>query len=343
MAQAAPKPRAGKSRATTTATKRAAPARGGPQPDLRIVETRILRGPNYWAREPVVRMVVDLGSLEEFPSNKIPGFTDALVNLLPSLEDHACSLGRRGGFITRLKEGTWAGHIAEHIALELQNLAGTNVRHGKTRGYGRVRPLQRHLRVPRGGGRHRGRQDRSCARQPPRRAERPGPRARPHGGAGAAHPPRRAPGLRPEHAGDPRRGREPRHPVHPPRPPLAGPARPGRPPAADPGDDDLADEWHRRRHRLGQEPHEPPPRLGRPAGPEERRRRDGGPGRRRREPHRLPVRRQAARRQPRPRRPARPPRRGRGPHGVPAGRSPRAGPATSSSRATSPATTIAAS
>ena len=139
MAQAAPKPRAGKGtregarrapRATATA------ATHGPAPTLRILETRILRGPNYWAREPVVRMVVDLGVLEEFPSNKIPGFTDALVNLLPSLEDHACSLGRRGGFITRLKEGTWAGHIAEHIALELQNLAGTNVRHGKTRGTG---------------------------------------------------------------------------------------------------------------------------------------------------------------------------------------------------------------
>ena len=81
-------------------------------------------------------MLVDLGVLEEFPTNKIPGFIDALVDLLPSLEDHACSLGRRGGFITRLKEGTWAGHIAEHIALELQNLAGTDVRHGKTRSTG---------------------------------------------------------------------------------------------------------------------------------------------------------------------------------------------------------------
>jgi cyanophycin synthetase len=107
-----------------------------PEPTLRIIETRILRGPNYWAREPVVRMVVDLGVLEDFPSNKIPGFTDALVGLLPSLEDHACSLGRRGGFITRLRDGTWTGHIAEHIALELQNLAGTDVRHGKTRSTG---------------------------------------------------------------------------------------------------------------------------------------------------------------------------------------------------------------
>ena len=56
--------------------------------------------------------------------------------MLPTLEDHACSLGRRGGFITRLREGTWVGHVSEHIALEFQNLAGTDVRHGKTRGTG---------------------------------------------------------------------------------------------------------------------------------------------------------------------------------------------------------------
>ena len=107
-----------------------------PEPTLRILETRVLRGANYWAKEPVIRQVVDLGVLEEFPSNRIPGFVDALVELLPTLEDHACSLGRRGGFITRLRDGTWAGHVAEHIALEFQNLAGTDVRHGKTRGTG---------------------------------------------------------------------------------------------------------------------------------------------------------------------------------------------------------------
>ena len=111
-------------------------APGKPLPTLRILETRVLRGPNYWAREPVIRLLVDLGVLEEFPSDKIPGFNDALIALLPTLEDHACSLGRRGGFITRLREGTWVGHIAEHIALEFQNLAGTDVRHGKTRAAG---------------------------------------------------------------------------------------------------------------------------------------------------------------------------------------------------------------
>jgi len=108
----------------------------GPRPDLRIVETRVLRGPNYWAREPVIRMVVDLGVLEDFPSDRIPGFTDRLVELMPTLEEHACSLGRRGGFISRLREGTWMGHIAEHIALEMQTLAGTEARHGKTRSTG---------------------------------------------------------------------------------------------------------------------------------------------------------------------------------------------------------------
>ena len=122
--------------AETTPEAAGAEASGRPEPTLRILETRVLRGANYWAKEPVIRQVVDLGGLEEFPTNRIPGFADALVGLLPTLEDHACSLGRRGGFISRLREGTWAGHVAEHIALELQNLAGTLVRHGKTRGTG---------------------------------------------------------------------------------------------------------------------------------------------------------------------------------------------------------------
>ncbi len=124
--------------ARTSTRRRTADRPGGkrPEPTLRIVETRVLRGPNYWAREPVIRQVVDLGVLEEFPSSRIPGFVDALVEMLPTLEDHACSLGRRGGFVTRLRDGTWVGHVAEHIALEFQNLAGTDVRHGKTRGTG---------------------------------------------------------------------------------------------------------------------------------------------------------------------------------------------------------------
>jgi cyanophycin synthetase len=139
QAAAAPARRRRTPAAGVPTTKRRTADRSGtkrPEPTLRILETRVLRGPNYWAREPVIRQVVDLGVLEEFPSNAIPGFVDALVEMLPTLEDHACSLGRRGGFITRLRDGTWVGHVAEHIALEFQNLAGTDVRHGKTRGTG---------------------------------------------------------------------------------------------------------------------------------------------------------------------------------------------------------------
>jgi cyanophycin synthetase len=106
------------------------------RPTLRVLESRVLRGPNYWSPKPVVRLLVDLGDLERWPSNTIPHFTEALVGVMPTLDDHACSLGRRGGFISRLREGTWMGHVTEHVALELQNLAGTEVRHGKTRSAG---------------------------------------------------------------------------------------------------------------------------------------------------------------------------------------------------------------
>ncbi len=136
MAQTAPASRPKRGGARAAKAGESAAVTGALAPTLRILETRVLRGPNYWAREPVIRMLVDLGVLEQYPSNKVPNFTDTLVALLPTLEDHACSLGRRGGFITRLREGTWMGHIAEHIALEFQNLAGTDVRHGKTRAAG---------------------------------------------------------------------------------------------------------------------------------------------------------------------------------------------------------------
>ncbi len=96
----------------------------------------MLRGPNVWWRTPAIVMHVDLGMLEAWPSNLVPGFNEALVELLPSLEEHACSLGRRGGFISRLRDGTWLGHVSEHVAIELQSLAGTEVHLGKTRGAG---------------------------------------------------------------------------------------------------------------------------------------------------------------------------------------------------------------
>ena len=73
---------------------------------LEIRQTKVLRGPNVWARVPVVHLVVDLGELQDRPTNMIPEFTERLIDVLPSLEDHTCSLGRRGGFIERLQKGT---------------------------------------------------------------------------------------------------------------------------------------------------------------------------------------------------------------------------------------------
>lgn len=103
------------------------------RPDLKILETQVLRGPNYWSYEPAIRLLVDLGSLEHWPSNTLPSFNDALIDLLPGLRDHGCSLNRPGGFIERLREGTWLGHVAEHVALELQREAGGSTTRGKTR------------------------------------------------------------------------------------------------------------------------------------------------------------------------------------------------------------------
>ncbi|HEU4912949.1 MAG TPA: acetate--CoA ligase family protein, partial [Actinomycetes bacterium] len=104
--------------------------------DLVIQQTRVYRGPNLWSYEPAVHLVVDLGSLEDHPSNTIPGFVDGLVDALPGITRHSCSRGRRGGFLERLKEGTWLGHVAEHTALQLQKEAGHDIRRGKTRGTG---------------------------------------------------------------------------------------------------------------------------------------------------------------------------------------------------------------
>ncbi|MGZ5354678.1 MAG: cyanophycin synthetase, partial [Actinomycetota bacterium] len=100
------------------------------------METQVFRGPNYWSFEPCIRLLVDLGSLEEWPTNRIPGFVDGLLAMLPGVGEHSCSLGKRGGFRERLEEGTWLGHVAEHIALELQRESGANVYRGKTRGAG---------------------------------------------------------------------------------------------------------------------------------------------------------------------------------------------------------------
>jgi len=101
--------------------------------DIIIRDIVSLRGPNIWTYRPVLEAWVDIGELEDFPSNKIPGLYERLTAWLPSLIEHRCSVGERGGFLKRLHEGTWAGHILEHVTLELQNLAGLPGGFGKAR------------------------------------------------------------------------------------------------------------------------------------------------------------------------------------------------------------------
>ena len=88
---------------------------------MRILKIQTLRGPNYWSirRHKLIVMRLDLEELAESPSNEIPGFYEGLVTALPSLEEHFCSPGCRGGFFSRVREGTMMGHIIEHVALEL--------------------------------------------------------------------------------------------------------------------------------------------------------------------------------------------------------------------------------
>ena len=102
---------------------------------MRILKIQTLRGPNYWSirRHKLIVMRLDLENLADTPSNEIPGFYEGLVEALPSLEGHYCSPGCRGGFLMRVREGTMMGHIAEHVALELQELAGMRAGFGRTR------------------------------------------------------------------------------------------------------------------------------------------------------------------------------------------------------------------
>ncbi len=105
---------------------------------MKIVETKVLRGPNYWSnfRKKLIVMKLDIGVLEEQPTNKIPGFPERLKALFPSMKTHRCSKTYEGGFFERVDEGTWMGHVIEHIALEIQTLAGMDVGFGRTRGTG---------------------------------------------------------------------------------------------------------------------------------------------------------------------------------------------------------------
>jgi cyanophycin synthetase len=108
---------------------------------MRILDNTVFVGPSLYAHFPVIRLDIDLGPLEDWPSGKLgPQFTDALIGALPGLKDHTCSYGKPGGFVRRLTEGegTWMGHILEHVAIELQNVAGETVTFGKTRSHGPV-------------------------------------------------------------------------------------------------------------------------------------------------------------------------------------------------------------
>jgi len=106
---------------------------------MKIIEIKVLRGPNYWSvrRNKLIQMVLDLEELENRPTNTIDGFRNRLETMFPTMIEHRCSVGERGGFFSRVDDGTWMGHVIEHIALEMQTLAGMETGFGRTRGTGK--------------------------------------------------------------------------------------------------------------------------------------------------------------------------------------------------------------
>lgn len=101
--------------------------------NIQLLRVTHLRGPNIWTYRPVIEAWVDIGELEDRPSNTIAGFYERLTALLPGLSEHRCGIGEPGGFLLRLRDGTWAAHILEHVVIELQNLAGVQTGFGKAR------------------------------------------------------------------------------------------------------------------------------------------------------------------------------------------------------------------
>lgn len=101
--------------------------------DIQLQRIRYLRGPNIWTYRSVLEVWLDLGELEDHPSNLLPGFNERLLKMLPALMEHHCGVGERGGFLQRLEAGTWAGHILEHVVIELLNLARMPTGFGQTR------------------------------------------------------------------------------------------------------------------------------------------------------------------------------------------------------------------
>lgn len=106
---------------------------------MKILDIKVMRGPNYWSirRHKLIQMRLDLEELEQSPTNKIEGFGERLQKLFPTMYSHRCSIGTPGGFFKRVEEGTWMGHVIEHIALELQTLAGMACGFGRTRSTGK--------------------------------------------------------------------------------------------------------------------------------------------------------------------------------------------------------------
>lgn len=102
---------------------------------MKILKIQVLRGPNIWSvyRKKLIQMRLDLEEMEEYPTNKIPGFRERIEQMLPSLQTHRCSEKGPGGFFFRVERGTWMGHVIEHIALEIQTLAGMDTGYGRTR------------------------------------------------------------------------------------------------------------------------------------------------------------------------------------------------------------------
>jgi len=102
---------------------------------MKILKIQALRGPNIWSvrRKKLIQMRLDLEEMEQFPTNKIEGFRERIEAMFPTMIEHRCSEGCKGGFFSRVERGTWMGHVIEHIALEIQSLAGMETGFGRTR------------------------------------------------------------------------------------------------------------------------------------------------------------------------------------------------------------------
>ncbi|MFZ5354434.1 MAG: cyanophycin synthetase [Bacillota bacterium] len=100
---------------------------------MNIISSHAYNGRNIYSHSPVIKLVIDLEEYYDTPSNMIDGFTDKLIEILPGIYRHKCSRGHEGGFVERLREGTYLGHILEHVAIEIQNLLGYDIKFGKTR------------------------------------------------------------------------------------------------------------------------------------------------------------------------------------------------------------------